>query len=164
MCGRPGRPVPLIDLSQPEDQSFPCRRRPDRERRLDRLAVAVLTALGERDGAVSDAERRAGEALQTMTIDGVCRCARRSSGAAGHPATPTRTRPARQRRPISARRIQRLGHSLSHHRGHPVGVAARRSASARRPGPWGDDAFTCRAAMDNAPGRWRWPNRRCVHG
>jgi hypothetical protein len=33
------------------------------------LAVAVLTALGERDGAVRDAERRAGQALQTMTID-----------------------------------------------------------------------------------------------
>ena len=33
------------------------------------MAVAVLTALGERDGAVRDVERRAGEALQTMTID-----------------------------------------------------------------------------------------------
>jgi len=43
--------------------------RADRERRLEALAVAVLTALGERDGAVRDAERRAGEALQTMTID-----------------------------------------------------------------------------------------------
>jgi hypothetical protein len=29
----------------------------------------VLTALGERDGAVRDAERGAGEALQTMTDD-----------------------------------------------------------------------------------------------
>jgi hypothetical protein len=43
--------------------------RADRERRLEGLAVNVLTALGERDGAVRDAERRAGEALQTMTID-----------------------------------------------------------------------------------------------
>jgi hypothetical protein len=41
----------------------------DRERRLERLAVAVLTALGERDAAVRDAERRAGKALQTMTND-----------------------------------------------------------------------------------------------
>ena len=41
--------------------------RADRERRLEALAVAVLTALGERDGAVRDTERRAVEALQTMT-------------------------------------------------------------------------------------------------
>ena len=34
-----------------------------------RVAVTVLTALGERDGAVRDAERRAGQALQTMTED-----------------------------------------------------------------------------------------------
>jgi hypothetical protein len=33
------------------------------------LAVAVLTAPGERNGAVQDAERRAGEAQQTMTDD-----------------------------------------------------------------------------------------------
>jgi len=45
------------------------KQRADRERRLEGLAVAVLTALGERDAAVRDAERRAGEALQTMTID-----------------------------------------------------------------------------------------------
>ena len=43
--------------------------RADRERRLEGLAVAVLTALGEREGAVRDAERRAGEALRTMTDD-----------------------------------------------------------------------------------------------
>jgi hypothetical protein len=34
--------------------------RADWERRLEALAVAVLTALGERDGAVKDAEKRAG--------------------------------------------------------------------------------------------------------
>jgi hypothetical protein len=45
------------------------KQRADRERRLEVLAVEVLTALGERDGAVWDAERRAGEALQTMTDD-----------------------------------------------------------------------------------------------
>ena len=43
--------------------------RADRERRLEGLAVAVLTALGERDGAVKDAERRAGEALRAMSDD-----------------------------------------------------------------------------------------------
>ena len=36
------------------------KQRADRERRLGALAVEVLTALGERDGAVQDAERRAG--------------------------------------------------------------------------------------------------------
>jgi hypothetical protein len=41
--------------------------RADRERRLEALAVAVLTALGERDALVRDAERRAGQALRTMT-------------------------------------------------------------------------------------------------
>ena len=43
--------------------------RADRERRLEALAVAVMTALGERDGAVKDAERRAGEALRAMSED-----------------------------------------------------------------------------------------------
>jgi hypothetical protein len=43
--------------------------RADRERRLEGLGVAVLTALGERDALVRDAERRAGAALQTMTDD-----------------------------------------------------------------------------------------------
>src|SRR5215218_10074671 len=41
--------------------------RADRERRLEGLAVAVLTALGERDALVRDAERRAGQALRTIT-------------------------------------------------------------------------------------------------
>ena len=43
--------------------------RPDRERRLERLAVAVLTALGERDALILDAEQRAGQALRMMTVD-----------------------------------------------------------------------------------------------
>src|SRR5215207_4460695 len=43
--------------------------RADRERRLEALAVAVLTALGERDALVRDAERRAGQALRGMTND-----------------------------------------------------------------------------------------------
>jgi hypothetical protein len=45
--------------------------RADRERRLEALAVAVLTALGERDAAVRDTERLAGVALQTMTEEGL---------------------------------------------------------------------------------------------
>jgi regulator of protease activity HflC (stomatin/prohibitin superfamily) len=45
------------------------RERADRERRLESLAVAVLTALGERDALIRDAERRAGQALRTMTED-----------------------------------------------------------------------------------------------
>jgi hypothetical protein len=43
--------------------------RADRERRREALAVAVLTAVGERDALVRDAERRAGQALRTMTED-----------------------------------------------------------------------------------------------
>ena len=43
------------------------KQRADRERRLEGLAVAVLTALGERDALIRDAERRAGQALRTMT-------------------------------------------------------------------------------------------------
>jgi hypothetical protein len=43
--------------------------RADRERRLEALAVVVLTALGERDALVRDAKRRAGQALRTMTDD-----------------------------------------------------------------------------------------------
>ena len=42
---------------------------PDRKRRLEALAVTVLTALAERDALVRDAERRAGQALRTMTVE-----------------------------------------------------------------------------------------------
>jgi len=45
------------------------KQRADRERRLEALAVAVLTALGERDALIRDAERRAGQALRTITDD-----------------------------------------------------------------------------------------------
>ena len=45
------------------------KQRADRERQLEALAVEVLTALGGRDGAVRDAERRAGCALLAMTDD-----------------------------------------------------------------------------------------------
>jgi hypothetical protein len=50
-------------------QAILRKERADRERRLEGLAVAVLTALGERDAAVRDTEMRAGEALQTMTTE-----------------------------------------------------------------------------------------------
>ena len=39
----------------------------DRSRRLEDLAVKVITAIKERDLSVENAERRAGEALQRMT-------------------------------------------------------------------------------------------------
>jgi hypothetical protein len=77
--------------------------RADRERRLEALAVAVLTALGERDALVRDAERRAAEALQTMTDDeglsmrevaewcggGRLRCARSPGYANSHTTPPS---------------------------------------------------------------------------
>jgi hypothetical protein len=50
-------------------QAILRKERADRERQLEALAVAVLTALGERDALVRDAELRAGRALQTMTDD-----------------------------------------------------------------------------------------------
>ena len=48
-------------------QAVRRKERADRERRLEGLAVEVMTALGERDAAVRDGERRACAALQTMT-------------------------------------------------------------------------------------------------
>jgi hypothetical protein len=48
-------------------QSKRRRERAGREKRLEGLAVRVLVALRERDAAVSDAERRVGEALREMT-------------------------------------------------------------------------------------------------
>jgi hypothetical protein len=50
-------------------QSKRRRQRAEREKRLEDLAVRVLVAVGERDAAVADAERRAGEALREMTED-----------------------------------------------------------------------------------------------
>ncbi|MDN5898468.1 MAG: hypothetical protein L0H74_00185 [Brachybacterium sp.] len=43
------------------------RERLARERRIEDLAVAVLTAVGERDAAVAAAEQRAGAALVELT-------------------------------------------------------------------------------------------------
>ena len=126
--------------------------RADRARRLQGLAVAVLTALGERDGAIRDTERRAGEALQTMTAEeglslreavewcgsGVLRCGR-CLGYAN--SRTTRQAAAADERPTHAP----PGHSNSDQSGHPGGRCGR---GALRPAgrPWEDDAFTCRAA------------------
>jgi hypothetical protein len=42
----------------------------ERDRRLEKLALEVLTALGERDvTTIAATEQRAGAALQAMTID-----------------------------------------------------------------------------------------------
>ena len=45
------------------------RERVERDRRLERLAVEVLTALGERDAMITATEQRAAAALQAMIID-----------------------------------------------------------------------------------------------
>jgi hypothetical protein len=50
-------------------QSKRRRERAEREKRLEDLVVRVLVAVGERDAAVADAERRAGEALREMADD-----------------------------------------------------------------------------------------------
>jgi len=46
-------------------------RRVQRDRRLDDAALALLLALAERDAAVEDSERRASEALRTMSDEGL---------------------------------------------------------------------------------------------
>src|SRR5215217_3065688 len=46
------------------------RREPaERDRHLERLAIEVLTALGERDATIAATEQRAGAALQAMIAD-----------------------------------------------------------------------------------------------
>jgi len=52
-----------------EAQSKRRRERAKREKRLEYLAVRVLVAIRERDGAVLEADRRAGKALREMTED-----------------------------------------------------------------------------------------------
>jgi hypothetical protein len=46
-----------------------CGERAERDRRLEELAVAVPTALGERDATIATTEQRAGAALQAMITD-----------------------------------------------------------------------------------------------
>jgi hypothetical protein len=46
------------------------RREPaERDRRLEKLAIEVLTALGERDATIAATEQRAGAGLQAMITD-----------------------------------------------------------------------------------------------
>ena len=68
-----------------EYQAVLRKQRADQERRLEALAVEVLTALGERDGAIRDAELRAGGALVAVS--------------------PAYTRPREQVVPMSRRKI-----------------------------------------------------------
>ena len=50
-------------------QSKRRRERAEREKRLEDLAVRVMVAVRERDAAVAEADRRAGQALCYMTED-----------------------------------------------------------------------------------------------
>src|ERR1035437_11024952 len=52
-----------------DSQSKRRRERAEREKRLEDLAVRVLVAVREREAAVADADRRAGNALRDMTED-----------------------------------------------------------------------------------------------
>ena len=45
------------------------RERAERDRRLEKLAIDVLTALGERDATIAATEQRAGAGLQAMITD-----------------------------------------------------------------------------------------------
>jgi hypothetical protein len=45
------------------------RERVERDRRLEKLAIEVLTSLGERDATIAATEQRAGAALQAMFTD-----------------------------------------------------------------------------------------------
>ena len=59
-----------------------CRReRAQRDRRLEKLAIEVLTALGERDATIAATEQRAGAALQAMITDESLTVSRLCNGA-----------------------------------------------------------------------------------
>jgi hypothetical protein len=104
--------------------------RAERERRLEVLAVEVLTAIGERDRAVRDAEkaRRGGVADNgrrrgTVGARGRRLVRQRHHQSGGSSAAPPCTGPA-QRRRLSARRVSAVGLAASHEGGGPsVGVA-----------------------------------------
>jgi hypothetical protein len=83
------------------------KQRADRERRLGTLAAGVLNALGERDGAVQDAERRAGfrYGLLVALIRPVI--------GHGHAAQLECQRPARQVREPNASGSQSSSNSIS---------------------------------------------------
>jgi hypothetical protein len=64
------------------------RREPaERDRRLEKLAIEVLTALGERDATIAATEQRAGAASQAMITDEsltVSEAVQRCAGAISH--------------------------------------------------------------------------------
>ena len=53
-------------LAASQVQAKRRRERAERDQRLERLAIEVLTALGERDTTIAATEQRAGAALQAM--------------------------------------------------------------------------------------------------
>jgi hypothetical protein len=81
------------------------RERAQRDRRLEKLAIEVLTAIGERDATIAATERRVGAALQAMITlesltvsEAVQWCAgaishREATGFAIEQRRPTTTRP-----------------------------------------------------------------------
>ena len=93
----------------------------ERARRLEDLAVQVLTALGERDAAVAKAEERAGAALREMTkVEGVTlRAAVEWCGDQIGVREATRLR-----------RLAENGHEGGHEGGHEDGATARTARAA----------------------------------
>jgi hypothetical protein len=81
------------------------RREPaEHDRRLEKLAIEVLTALGERNATIAATEQRAGAALQAMITDEsltVSEAGQRCAGAIGH-------REAARLRQLAAQAQQRL--------------------------------------------------------
>jgi hypothetical protein len=65
------------------------RERAQRDRRLEKLAIEVSTALGERDATIAATEQRMGAALQAMITDESLRCRMRCNGAPEQSATVT---------------------------------------------------------------------------
>ena len=133
---------PAARRSAWDAQALLCKQRAVRDRRLEGLAVAVLTALGERDAAIRDTERRAGcgtpdhDHRAGPVVAGRGRLVWQwpPHGAGGHPVTPTRARPAGRQQSKSARR------QAPAIRAATLSALRPRAASAQRPGPWGDDA------------------------
>jgi hypothetical protein len=56
-------------LAASQVQARRRRERAERDRRVERLAIEVLTALGERNAMIAATEQRAGAALQAMIDD-----------------------------------------------------------------------------------------------
>ena len=124
------------------------------------LAVAVLTALGERDGAVRDTERRAGDALQTMTSEEGLSLRQAVEWWAVAPLRCGRclgygnSRATRQAAAADERATHPPALAIRQPSERPPWSALRPPAlhCAQRPGLGGAEAFTCRAATDTARG------------